>query len=88
MLLSSSLDISTTVSSSATVLGVGMIDPRSFRLKAFLAVASGAVLIAALLRHVLHVYGGLSREEIRWDALFFAIVGVLAVSLYRRFSKR
>jgi hypothetical protein len=65
-----------------------MIDPRSFRLKAFLAVAFGAVLIAATLRHVLHVYGGFSREEIRWDALSFAIIGILAISLYRRLSKR
>lgn len=65
-----------------------MMDPRSFRLKAFLGVALGAVLVAAALRHVLHVYGGFSREEIRWDALSFAMIGILAILLYRRLSKQ
>jgi hypothetical protein len=65
-----------------------MIDPRSFRLKGFLAIAFGAVLTAAALRHVLHVYGGISREEIRWDALSFAVIGILAIVLFRRMSKQ
>jgi hypothetical protein len=65
-----------------------MIDPRSFRLKGFLAIALGAVLTAAALRHILHVYGGISREEIRWDALAFALIGVLAFFLFRRASKQ
>src|ERR1700756_4092435 len=39
-------------------------DPRSFRLRSFLAIVFAAVLIAAILRHVLHVYGGIPREEI------------------------
>jgi len=46
------------------------------------------VLIAALLRHVLHVYGGLSREDIRVDALIAAlIVGVAAVLLRRAYRR-
>jgi hypothetical protein len=47
-----------------------------------------AILIAALLRHVLHVYGGLSREDIRADALIAALVIVLTTILLRRLSRR
>ena len=65
-----------------------MIDPRNFRLKVFLAIAVGALLTAAALRHILHVYGGISREEIRWDALGFAAIGILAILLFRTASKQ
>ena len=65
-----------------------MLDPRQFRLRYLVAIVVATVLIAALLRHVLHVYGGLTREDIRVDALIAAlIVGVAAVLLrspYRR----
>ena len=65
-----------------------MLDPRQFRLRYFLAIVFGAILIAALLRHVLHVYGGMSREDIRADALIAALfIGVGAMllrALYRR----
>jgi len=47
-----------------------------------------AILIAALLRHVLHVYGGLSREDIRADALIAVLVIVLTTILLRRLSRR
>jgi hypothetical protein len=64
-----------------------MPDPRDFRLRSFLLVVLATLLIAAFLRHVLHVYGGLSREDIRLNALLgAAVVGVAAVffrSLYR-----
>jgi hypothetical protein len=63
-------------------------DPTTFRLKGFLAVAFGAVLIAAGLRHILHVYAGFSREEIRWDALSAAIMAILAVRLFRGVYKQ
>ena len=63
-------------------------DPRQFRLRHFLTIVLGAILIAALLRHVLHVYGGLSREDIRADALIaaalIAVGAVLLRKLYRR----
>ena len=63
-------------------------DPRSFRLRNFLAIVFAAVLIAAILRHVLHVYAGIPREEIRADA-FIAIVIVAAVTVFvQRFSRR
>jgi hypothetical protein len=47
-----------------------------------------AILIAALLRHVLHVYGGLSREDIRADALIAVVVVVVTTILIRRLSRR
>jgi hypothetical protein len=65
-----------------------VLDPREFRLRYFLLVVLAAILIAALLRHVLHVYGGLSREDIRADALIAAlIIGVVAI-FFRRAYRR
>jgi hypothetical protein len=46
-----------------------------------------AVFVAAVLRHVLHVYGYMSREEIRTDsmiALPLAVLFYLAVLAIRR----
>lgn len=65
-----------------------MWDPRSFRLKNFLAIALAAVLTAAALRHTLHVYGGIPREEIRWDALIAVVITVVAVIAIRRASRQ
>ena len=65
-----------------------MLDPREFRLRYLVLIVVATVLIAALLRHVLHVYGGLSREDIRVDALIAAlIVGVAAVLLRRAYRR-
>ena len=65
-----------------------MLDPREFRLRYVVVIVVGTILIAALLRHVLHVYGGLSREDIRVDALIAAlIVGVAAIA-YKRAYRR
>jgi hypothetical protein len=67
---------------------VGVLDPREFRLRYLVAIVVATVLIAALLRHLLHVYGGLSREDIRVDALIAAlIVGVAAVLLRRAYRR-
>jgi hypothetical protein len=41
-----------------------------------------------VLRHVLHVYGGLSREDIRADALIALFVIVTTAIAVRRFSRR
>jgi hypothetical protein len=65
-----------------------MIDPTGFRLRGFLAIAVAAVLVAAALRHTLHVYAGFSREEIGWDALSAAIIAILAILFFRRASKQ
>ncbi|MDE2330134.1 MAG: hypothetical protein KGK16_05055 [Bradyrhizobium sp.] len=47
-----------------------------------------AIVIAALLRHALHVYGGLSREDIRADALIAALVIAVAAVAARKVYKR
>jgi hypothetical protein len=61
-----------------------VLDPREFRLRYLLIVAVGTILIAALLRHILHVYGGLSREDIRVDALITALIVGVATFLFRK----
>jgi LPXTG-motif cell wall-anchored protein len=48
-------------------------------------IAGAAVATAAALRHIVHVYIGFSREEIRTIALIAAGIGVLvAIILFRR----
>ncbi len=64
------------------------VDPRNFRLRNFLAIAFAAVLTAAALRHVLHVYGGISREEIRANALLAILIVAVATVFYQRVSQR
>jgi hypothetical protein len=61
-----------------------LLDPREFRLRYLVAIMVGTILIAALLRHVLHVYGGLSREDIRVDALIAALIIGVAAILYKK----
>ena len=64
-----------------------MWDPRTFRLRSFLAIAFVTILIAAGLRHVLHVYGGIPRYEIGEDALLatvIVIVGMILIGVLRR----
>jgi hypothetical protein len=60
-------------------------DPLSFRFRHVLAVLFAAVVTAAALRHIVHVYGGIPREEIRVDALLLTIpLAVLAIFLLRK----
>jgi hypothetical protein len=65
-----------------------VLDPREFRLRYLVAIMVGTILIAALLRHVLHVYGGLSREDIGVDALIAAVIIGAAAILYKRAYRR
>lgn len=65
-----------------------MPDPRDFRLRHFLWIVLAAVLIAGLLRHILHVYGGWSREDIRLNALLAAAVIGVATIFFRRLYRR
>ena len=44
-------------------------DPLSFRFRYFLAILFVTVITAGVLRHVFHVYGGLSRDETLAGAL-------------------
>jgi hypothetical protein len=54
----------------------------NFRIRRFLAILAAAVGTAAALRHVIHVYGGLPREEIRLPALIVAVlIGAILVML-------
>jgi hypothetical protein len=62
-------------------------DPRSYRLRHLLAVLLVAALVAAALRHLLHVYGGLPREEIRWEALAGALIVLVATLLFRKYRR-
>jgi hypothetical protein len=70
------------------VRGNGVLDPLDFRFRYLIGIVLAAILIAALLRHVLHVYGGLSREDIRADALIAVFVVVVTTILIRRLSRR
>lgn len=65
-----------------------MWDPRSFRLRHFVVIVITAVLTAAVLRHTLHVYGGIPREEIRWDALAAALAAIGATLAIRKVWRR
>jgi len=65
-------------------LASGM-DGLNQQFKYIVAFLIGAVIIAAVLRHTVHVYGGFSREEIRAGALIaIPAVLLLAISFFRR----
>jgi hypothetical protein len=51
-----------------------MPDPRDFRLRSVLWVVLATISVAAVLRYVLHEYGGLLGEDIRTNALVGAAV--------------
>ena|SRR5437764_6169304 len=63
---------------------IGSMDPLSFRLRYFVAILLVTVIIAGLLRHVLHVNGGFSREEIRAGALMVISVVAFAIMFFQR----
>jgi hypothetical protein len=65
-----------------------IVDLLNLRFKYVLAFLIGALITAAALRHGFHVYGGLSREEIRQDALIAIPAVVLALVLFRRKRSR
>jgi hypothetical protein len=54
------------------------------RVKYTLAFLLGAVIVAAMLRHTAHVYGGFSREEIRAGALLALPAAVWVMVLVRK----
>jgi hypothetical protein len=67
---------------------VGIMDPLSFRFRYFVAILFVTVIIAGVLRHIFHVYGGLSREEIRAGALMAIPAIVLAIIFFQRKTQR
>jgi hypothetical protein len=57
----------------------------SFRIRQFLAIIAAALVTAAAIRHFAHVSIGLSREEIRNEALMAAVfVGALLALFFFR----
>jgi uncharacterized membrane protein YdcZ (DUF606 family) len=54
--------------------GLTMLEALNLRVKHIVAVLIAAFVIAALLRHTVHVYAGFSREEIRLGALVAVVV--------------
>jgi hypothetical protein len=54
-------------------------DPTRFRMRYLVGIFFAAVLTAAVLRHVIHTYGGISREEIRTVSLVAVVVVFLIV---------
>ena len=67
---------------------VSIVDPLSFRFRYLVAILFVTVIIAGLLRHVFHVYGGLSREEIRVGALMTIPAIALAIIYFQRKPQR
>ena len=59
-----------------------LLDRLNLRFNYVLAFMIGAVMTAAALRHGFHVYGGLSREEIRDDALLAIPFVALAAAFF------
>ena len=61
-----------------------MMEALNSRVRYALAFLIAALITAALLRHVVHVYGGISREGIRTGALFAITAVSLALFLFAR----
>jgi hypothetical protein len=59
-----------------------MIDALNSRFRHILTFLVAALIVAGLLRHTIHVYGGITREDIRWFALvLLAPVGLMMLAL-------
>jgi hypothetical protein len=65
-----------------------VMDHLNLRFKYIAAFLIGAVIIAAVLRHTVHVYGGFPREEIRTGALIAIVAVLLAIVFLRRKRRR
>ena len=64
-----------------------MQDAINTRVKYILAFLIGAIIVAAVLRHTVHVYGGFSREEIRAGALLALPAAVLVFYFIRKWRR-
>jgi hypothetical protein len=61
-----------------------MMESTSYKFRYILALLVGALATAASLRHLIHTYGGLPREEIRARALAAIPIVALAIVFFRR----
>jgi hypothetical protein len=59
-------------------------DPLSFRFRHIVWILLAALLTAGGLRHVVRVYGGVSREEIRLNAFLAILLVAMAIILLTR----
>ena len=64
--------------------GLARMDSLNLRVKRIVAFIIGAVIVAAVLRHAFHVYGGFSRPEIAMGALIAVPAVVLVIILLRK----
>jgi hypothetical protein len=63
-------------------------DPTQIRMRYLILILLTAVLTAALLRHTLHVEGGLTRKQILAAALVALAVGTIAAVAFSRWKRR
>ena len=63
-------------------------DSLNLRFRYVLAFLIAAVITAAALRHGVHVYGGISPEETRNDAIMAIPAVALAIIVFRRKRRR
>ena len=61
----------------------GRMDALNLRSRSVLTFLVGAIITLALLRHIIHTYGGISREGIRAGALVTIVVVTLAIARKR-----
>jgi multisubunit Na+/H+ antiporter MnhF subunit len=64
------------------------VDPTQIRMRRLILILLAAVLTAALLRHTLHVEGGLTRKQILAAALVVLAVGTIATVAFSRWKRR
>jgi hypothetical protein len=64
--------------------GLARMDSLDLRVRRIVAFIIGAVIVAGILRHAFHVYGGYSRPEIAMGALIAVPAVVLVIILLRK----
>jgi hypothetical protein len=65
---------------------VRMIQQLNSRFKIVVLFAIAAVLVAGVLRHTLHIYGGISPADIRWDSLL--LISAMAIVVFNVSRRR
>jgi hypothetical protein len=84
-------DASAEMLPSATIViagGFSKVDWLNLRFRYVLGFLLTALIIAAALRHVIHIYGGISREEIGVGALLTIPVVLFALAFFKNKRRR